>query len=132
MGSEGNPDVEEGLGMAAMATGEKSKHHGGETKKIGDKGAGEDEELDFGPEVESLNAVDLIRQLEDDSAVGAGQQQPMKWHEKVDLITKIGKVCCIGRGRGEGEKGLRSLMDVMKGKNVNVHVLRASVVGIGR
>ena len=99
--------------------------------ETGSSGTEDDDELDFGDEVINENAGDLIRKLQDSSAIGSNVAS-LKWHEKVDLITKLGKVVSLRRGRGEAGVVLTILQDIMNGKNVNVHVLRASVVSIGR
>jgi len=92
--------------------------------------SGSDSELEF-DDVEDEVAANLLRDLQQTTVVGSSTAS-MKWHEKVDVITKLGKVVGMKKGRDIAGNTLTTLQDIMNGKNVNVHVLRASVISIGR
>ena len=75
------------------------------------------------------DAGKLLRELQDADTENATK---LKWHERVDLITKLGKSASTKKGREHAGSSLTLLQDIMNARNVNVHVLRASVVSIGR
>ncbi|GMI11083.1 hypothetical protein TrVE_jg3330 [Triparma verrucosa] len=93
------------------------------------------DELDFGEEEIEGSPTEIIKTLQEAVAVGIGSgagAAALKWHEKVDLITRLGKLVSMAKGREFASSSLVTLQDMLKAKNVNVHVLRAIVVSIGR
>ena len=92
------------------------------------------DELDFGDEVIEGNPGEMISALREAHADGVGSSDAgaLKWHEKVDLITRLGKLVSMAKWRDRAGASLTLLQDILKGKNVNVHVMRAVVVSIGR
>jgi hypothetical protein len=90
----------------------------------------DEDELEFA-DVADENAAELLRDLQQSTIVGSTTAK-LKWHEKVELVTKLGKVVSMKKGRDIAGASLQVLQDIMNSKNVNVHVLRASVISIGR
>jgi hypothetical protein len=85
-----------------------------------------DDELEFDDVADEIPS-NLLRDLQQ-----SVNEKQMKWHERVELITKLGKVVSMKMGRDLASPTLSVLQDIMNGKNVNVHVLRASTISIGR
>ena len=73
------------------------------------------------------DAGDILKQLQSVEIT-----KDMKWSEKADLITRLGKVLAEEDSpRGQCSAALKVIQDVLGGKNVNVHVLRAAVEAAG-
>lgn len=73
------------------------------------------------------DAGDILKQLQSVEIT-----KEMKWSEKADLVVRLGKVLAEEDSpRGQCSAALKVIQDVLGGKNVNVHVLRASVEAAG-
>jgi len=73
------------------------------------------------------DAGDILKQLQSVEIT-----KDMKWSEKADLITRLGKVLAEEESpRGQCSAALKVMQDVLGGKNGNVHVLRAAVEAAG-
>ena len=73
------------------------------------------------------DAGDILKQLQSVEIT-----KEMKWSEKADLVVRLGKVLSEENSpRGQCSAALKVIQDVLGGKNVNVHVLRASVEAAG-
>ncbi|GMH57158.1 hypothetical protein TrLO_g9581 [Triparma laevis f. longispina] len=104
-------------------------------QNLGEENEEDADELDFGEEEIEGNPSEIIKTLQEAAAGASGigsAPVALKWHEKVDLITRLGKLVSMANGREFASSSLVTLQDMLKAKNVNVHVLRAIVVSIGR
>ena len=73
------------------------------------------------------DAGDILKQLQNVEIT-----KDMKWSEKADLVSRLGKVLAEEDSpRGQCSAALKVIQDVLGGKNVNVHVLRAAVEAAG-
>ena len=98
---------------------------------------------------EEVGAADILKHLQ-----SAELAREMKWNEKVDLLNRLGEALGgSGIRSGDGQRGqgprrdgddrrpppsrghcttaLKVIQDVLGGKNVNVHVVRAAVQSVG-
>jgi hypothetical protein len=77
-------------------------------------------------EDEMQNPADVLKQLQT-----AGVDSSMKWKDKADLISQLGK----GASRQEWShlrpQALNILQDTLSGKNTNVHVVRSALIAAG-
>eukprot|EP00956_Cyclotella_meneghiniana_P026899 scaffold59291_cov74-Cyclotella_meneghiniana.AAC.3 len=85
-----------------------------------------DDSDDESAEDEGPNTVEVLKQLQ-----SAGTDSNMKWKDKADLISQLGK----GTSRQEWShlrpQALNVLQDTLGGKNTNVHVVRSALIAAG-
>merc|ERR1712238_546586 len=56
----------------------------------------------------------------------------VKWHEKADLLTRLGIAVGKSTGKGACTGSLKYIQDLLSSKNINVHVVRASLSTLGK
>ncbi|KAL3786789.1 hypothetical protein ACHAWO_002425 [Cyclotella atomus] len=77
-------------------------------------------------EDESQNTVEVLKQLQ-----GADMESSMKWKDKADLISKLGKGASRQEWSHVRPQALQILQDTLGGKNTNVHVVRSALIAAG-
>lgn len=77
-------------------------------------------------EDESQNALEILKQLQ-----SADMDSSMKWKDKADLISKLGKGASRQEWSHVRPQALQILQDTLGGKNTNVHVVRSALIAAG-
>ena len=86
-----------------------------------DESLSEDESIDEVPKVSQV-----LKQLQNPE-----MQQSMKWKEKAELLSQLGKGASRPDGRHSRSAALNIIQDTLGAKNVNVHVIRSSLIAAG-
>ena len=73
------------------------------------------------------DAFEVLKELQN-SEVSKG----VKWHEKADLLTRLGIAVGKSTGKGACTGSLKYIQDLLSSKNINVHVVRASLSTLGK
>lgn len=77
-------------------------------------------------EDEVQNTVEVLKQLQ-----SADMESNMKWKDKADLISQLGKGASRQEWSHVRPQALQVLQDTLSGKNVNVHVVRSALIAAG-
>ena len=85
-----------------------------------DDDTSEDESDDGGQ-----NVADLLKQLQ------SSDEAKMKWKDKAELLSQLGKRASKPDADSSRSTALIVIEDTLGGKNVNVHVLRSSLIAVG-
>ncbi|KAL3792436.1 hypothetical protein HJC23_001554 [Cyclotella cryptica] len=75
---------------------------------------------------EVQNTADVLKQLQ-----SADMASNMKWKDKAELISQLGKGASRQEWRHSRPQALNVLQDTLGGKNVNVHVVRSALIATG-
>ena len=68
---------------------------------------------------------DLLKQLQN------SEQTDMKWKDKAELLSQIGKGSAREEGCNSRPVALNIIQDILGAKNGNVHVIRSSLIAVG-
>ena len=71
------------------------------------------------------NVADLLKQLQ------SSDETKMKWKDKAELLSQLGKRASKPDADSSRSTALIVIEDTLGGKNVNVHVLRSSLIAVG-
>jgi hypothetical protein len=85
-----------------------------------DDASSEDESDD-----EEGNVTDLLKQLQ------SPEEANMKWKDKAELLSQLGKRAAKPDSSSSRSAALTVIEDTISGKNVNIHVLRSSLIAVG-
>jgi hypothetical protein len=74
---------------------------------------------------EGANVADLLKQLQSPDEVN------MKWKDKAELLSQLGKRVSKPDASSSRSAALTVIEGTISGKNVNIHVLRSSLIAVG-
>ena len=96
------------------------------------------------PPVDNVDADESQSASEDESSVDEGQnvqdvlkqlqsteEGKMKWKDKAELLSQLGRRASKPDADSSRSTALMVIEDTLAGKNVNVHVLRSSLIAVG-
>lgn len=74
---------------------------------------------------EGQNVQDVLKQLQ------STEEGKMKWKDKAELLSQLGRRASKPDADSSRSTALMVIEDTLAGKNVNVHVLRSSLIAVG-
>ena len=119
-------DSEKSAPAAAPARGTSNSFHRQQPRQQ-QKYESDDESSDDESVEEVQQVSEILKQLQSADIQGAS----MKWKDKAELISHLGKGASKADGQHSRPAALNTIQDTLGAKNVNVHVLRSSLIAAG-
>ena len=93
----------------------------------------ESDESDDGSSSDDDESVEEVQKISDvlKQLQSPDMQANMKWKDKAELLSQLGKGASREDGRSSRAAALNVIQDTLGAKNVNVHVLRSSLIAAG-